>query len=121
MANVRPTFDRGQIVPGDREMSRRVREFDCATSALGPIGRWPEGLRTIVEVMLDSRFPMWLGWGADFTFLYNDAYAQMTLGPKHPWALGKSALVELGPIAFWGMRLSLGGQLGFTCVSGSQG
>src|SRR6185437_10768249 len=23
------------------------------------------------------------------TFLYNDAYAKMTLGKKHPWALGK--------------------------------
>ncbi|HEU5119090.1 MAG TPA: ATP-binding protein, partial [Isosphaeraceae bacterium] len=24
-------------------------------------------------------------------FFYNDAYARMTLGPKHPWALGRSA------------------------------
>jgi PAS domain S-box-containing protein len=41
--------------------------------------------------MLDSRYAMWLGWGPDFTFFYNDAYARMTLGPKHPWALGRSA------------------------------
>jgi hypothetical protein len=41
--------------------------------------------------MLDSRYAMWLGWGPEFTFFYNDAYATMTLGPKHPWALGKSA------------------------------
>ncbi|WP_425400159.1 PAS domain S-box protein [Aeoliella sp.] len=34
---------------------------------------------------------MWLGWGPEFTFIYNDAYAKMTLGPKHPWALGQSA------------------------------
>jgi hypothetical protein len=34
---------------------------------------------------------MWLGWGPEFTFFYNDAYARMTLGPKHPWALGKPA------------------------------
>ena len=27
--------------------------------------------------------------GQDLTFLYNDAYAKMTLGKKHPWALGK--------------------------------
>ena len=41
--------------------------------------------------MLDSRYAMWLGWGPNLTFLYNDAYAKMTLGPKHPWALGRSA------------------------------
>ncbi|HEX4611070.1 MAG TPA: ATP-binding protein, partial [Urbifossiella sp.] len=29
--------------------------------------------------------------GPDFTFFYNDAYARMTLGPRHPWALGRSA------------------------------
>ncbi len=41
--------------------------------------------------MLESRYAMWLGWGPEFTFFYNDAYARMTLGPKHPWALGRSA------------------------------
>jgi signal transduction histidine kinase/ActR/RegA family two-component response regulator len=41
--------------------------------------------------MLDSRYAMWLGWGPDFTFFYNDAYALMSLGPKHPWALGRPA------------------------------
>ena len=31
---------------------------------------------------------MWIGWGPELTFFYNDAY-QPTLGTKHPWALGK--------------------------------
>jgi signal transduction histidine kinase/DNA-binding response OmpR family regulator len=39
--------------------------------------------------MLTSRYAMWIGWGPDLTFLYNDSYAQMTLGPRHPWALGR--------------------------------
>jgi hypothetical protein len=34
---------------------------------------------------------MWMGWGPKLTFFYNDAYARMTLGKKHPWALGKQA------------------------------
>jgi signal transduction histidine kinase len=42
-------------------------------------------------MMLSSRFAMWMGWGPELTFLYNDAYARMTLGKKHPWALGKAA------------------------------
>ena len=41
--------------------------------------------------MLTSRFAMWMGWGPDLTFFYNDAYGSMTLGAKHPWALGRPA------------------------------
>ena len=41
--------------------------------------------------MLTSRYAMWMGWGPDLTFFYNDAYARMTLGAKHPWALGRPA------------------------------
>ncbi|CCW18310.1 hypothetical protein EBBID32_26610 [Sphingobium indicum BiD32] len=37
--------------------------------------------------MLMSRFEMWLGWGEDLSFFYNDAYIP-TLGSKHPAALG---------------------------------
>ncbi|MGB8731783.1 MAG: ATP-binding protein, partial [Candidatus Sulfotelmatobacter sp.] len=36
-----------------------------------------------------SRFAMWMSWGPELTFLYNDDYARMTLGKKHPWALGR--------------------------------
>ena len=32
---------------------------------------------------------MWMGWGPELTFFYNDAYGAMTLGAKHPWALGR--------------------------------
>ncbi|RZF61124.1 PAS domain S-box protein [Sphingomonas populi] len=38
--------------------------------------------------MLMSRFEMWLGWGENLTFFYNDAYIP-TLGSKHPTALGQ--------------------------------
>ena len=73
------------------EMARRIAGFDWSTTPLGPMADWPQSLRIVVRIMLDSRYAMWLGWGPDFTFLYNDAYGRMTLGPKHPWALGRSA------------------------------
>jgi len=60
----------------------------------GPLGvpaQWPHSLRTALSIMLTSRFAMWMGWGPELTFLYNDAYAAMTLGAKHPWALGRPA------------------------------
>ena len=38
--------------------------------------------------MLGSRFPMFVAFGPDLGFLYNDAYAEI-LGDKHPAALGR--------------------------------
>ncbi len=83
-----PTND---FLSGGGEVTRLVRTFDWAKSDLGPAEGWPQSLKTAVRIMLDSRYAMWLGWGPNLTFLYNDAYAKMTLGPKHPWALGRSA------------------------------
>jgi PAS domain S-box-containing protein len=77
--------------PTGGEMGARTRAFDWATTPVGPAAEWPQSLTTIVRTMLGSRYAMWLGWGPEFTFFYNDAYAAMTLGPRHPWALGRSA------------------------------
>ncbi|AMV22465.1 Sensor histidine kinase TmoS [Planctomyces sp. SH-PL14] len=71
------------------EMADRTRRFDWSRTPVGPMAAWPQSLRTAVQILLDSRYAMWLGWGPDFTFFYNDAYGRMTLGPKHPWALGR--------------------------------
>ncbi|MCW6509631.1 GAF domain-containing protein [Lichenifustis flavocetrariae] len=38
--------------------------------------------------MLGSAFPMFLAWGPDLGFLYNDAYSEI-LGAKHPEAIGR--------------------------------
>src|SRR5690349_10245092 len=45
----------------------------------------------MVQALLASRFSMWMGWGPDLRFFYNDAYRRDTLGVKHPWALGRPA------------------------------
>src|SRR5262245_23856679 len=66
-----------------------MRERDWSATPLGVPEQWPRSLRTIVRVVLTSRFVMWMGWGPELTFFYNDAYAAMTLGAKHPWALGR--------------------------------
>jgi signal transduction histidine kinase len=79
------TFD------GDSEMARLMRGLDWSTTPLGAPEGWPESLRTAVRIVLTSRFAMWMGWGRELSFLYNDAYASMTLGAKHPWALGRPA------------------------------
>jgi len=79
------------LFAGGGEMGALLRETDWGATPLGPVDRWPQSLKSVVRLLLTSRFAMWMGWGPDLTFLYNDAYARMTLGKKHPWALGKSA------------------------------
>ena len=74
---------------GGGELGELVRQFDWSTTPLGKIEEWPQSLKTVVRVLLTSRFAMWMGWGPELTFFYNDAYRRMTLGKKHPWALGK--------------------------------
>jgi signal transduction histidine kinase len=70
-------------------MARRMRELDWSRTALGPVERWPQSLRTSVSTCLDCAFPIILWWGPEFAILYNDEYAEI-LGPaKDPSALGE--------------------------------
>lgn len=71
-------------------MGARMRAYDWSTTPLGAPEGWPQSLKTIVRVMLDSRFAMWMMWGPDGTFFCNDAYLP-TVGLKRDWVLGARA------------------------------
>ena len=64
-----------------------MREADWSRSPLGPPATWPQSLRSVVGLLLGSRFPMFVAWGPQLAMLYNDAYAEI-LGGKHPAGLG---------------------------------
>ncbi len=51
--------------------------------------RWPISLKTSISLILNSTHPMWIGWGPEVTFFYNDAYIDVLSRAKHPQALGK--------------------------------
>jgi PAS domain S-box-containing protein len=70
------------------EMARRVREFDWASTALGPAERWSPALKWTVGLVLASGFPKALRWGSELILIYNDSYRPI-LGDKHPGVLGK--------------------------------
>ncbi len=73
------------------EMGRLMRAHDWAGSSLGPPGRWPQSLRTVVRLMLNTGHPMYIWWGPDCACLYNDAYRD-SIGPeRHPSSLGRPA------------------------------
>ncbi len=75
------------IFAGAGEMAALMRAKDWSNTPLGHPASWPQSLRTVVRILLTSRYSMWMGWGPDLCFLYNDAY-RPTLGDKHQWALG---------------------------------
>jgi signal transduction histidine kinase len=79
------------FLAGGGELAERIREFDWSHTPLGPLRQWPQSLRMAVNLMLNSRHPMWIGWGPEATFLYNDAYISVLSLAKHPWALGRPA------------------------------
>jgi len=64
-----------------------MRSHDWSRSALGAPESWPQPLRTVVALLLQSQFPMFVAWGDELSVLYNDQYARI-LGAKHPRALG---------------------------------
>jgi len=75
---------------GGGEMGALMRAADWSQTSLGPAVSWPQSLQVVVRILLTSRYAMWMGWGPELTFFYNDAYLP-TLGVKHPSALGRSA------------------------------
>ena len=80
-----------EFLSGNGEMASLMRSRDWSHTILGPPENWPDSLKTVVRIMLDSRYAIWIGWGPELAFLYNDAYREMTLGKKHPEALGRPA------------------------------
>jgi PAS domain S-box-containing protein len=72
---------------GESDVRRLLREHDWSTSPLGPPDGWPPELATAVSMTFSSAFPMFIAWGPELRFLYNDAYTTI-LGAKHPAAFG---------------------------------
>jgi PAS domain S-box-containing protein len=84
-------------------MGARIQAYDWSTSSLGPLEEWPQALRTVLGIMLNSKFPTYVMWGQDLISFHNDAYLPM-LGAK-PEALGRPVphvwpeiWDEIGPI-----------------------
>ena len=75
------------FLEGGGEMGARMRAYDWTATPLGAPQTWPQSLRTVVRIMLDSRYAMWMLWGPEFTFFCNDAYLP-TVGIKRDWVLG---------------------------------
>ena len=87
MTPAKATSDRS-FLDGGGELGGLMRAYAWSRTPLGEPALWPRSLKTAVRIMLTSRQPIWLGWGPELTYLYNDPYKSI-IGGKHPGALGR--------------------------------
>src|SRR5690606_25073026 len=70
------------------EMGEAMRGLDWSQTPVGDPAQWSTPVKAAIGIMLNSGHPMFVAWGPQLTFCYNDAYIAL-LGAKHP-ALGRS-------------------------------
>jgi PAS domain S-box-containing protein len=86
------------FLSGGGEMGALIRAHPWSATPLGPPERWSQALRIVVRLMLNTRQPTLIFWGAEAICFHNDA-AGATLGAeRHPAALGRPAREVWGEI-----------------------
>jgi len=73
---------------GGGESGALIRALDWSATPLGGPAGWPQQLKTLAALVLNSRQAMLIAWGGEQTILYNDAYAELC-GERHPRILGR--------------------------------
>jgi len=81
------------FLAGGGDLGALMRAKDWSRTPLGPPQGWSSALRTLVALVLESRQPMFVAWGPELCFLYNDAYAPI-FGATHPDGLGRPFAME---------------------------
>ena len=92
MAAKKSDLSAAQFLAGGGEMGERTRRMEWSTTHVGPVGGWPQSLKTAVSICLGSRHPMVIWWGKEhlLTQFYNDGFISFLGASKHPEALGHS-------------------------------
>jgi len=89
MAELKVKRNCGSFLIGAGNMGKAIADHDWSQTPLGPLEDWPISLQTAVSIVLNSQHPMFVAWGSEMTFIYNDAYISVLSYSKHPWALGR--------------------------------
>ena len=83
--------DSPSFMGGGGEMGALMRSHDWSKSSIGAPDDWPQPLRTVVRLMLNSGHPIAIYWGEEGIWFYNDAFSR-SIGPEqHPGSLGQPA------------------------------
>ena len=78
-----------EFLAGGGIMGALIRSHDWGATPLGPPEQWPQSLRTVVRLVLNTRHAMYIWWGPELTCLYNDAYSACIGPERHPASLGR--------------------------------
>src|SRR3954471_10463459 len=100
---------------GGGEMGKLIRSMDWSKTPLGPIGSWPQSLRTTVSLCVASNFPISLAWGPDHVQIYNDGYWPIC-GGKHPHSMGQDfseCWASAWPVIGKAFERALGGETSY--------
>ena len=69
-------------------MAALISTLDWRETGLGALDSWPGSLKCVLATVLGSPRPMYVLWGPELVFLFNDAYAPM-LGARLQGAMGR--------------------------------
>lgn len=79
------------FLQGGGEMGKLIESYDWNTTPLGDLKNWPQTLKTMVNVMLNTPYSMCIVWGKESIQIYNDSYSS-TLGlSRYSNTLGNGA------------------------------
>jgi PAS domain S-box-containing protein len=82
-----PMNDAFDFLAHQGELAHLIASFDWSSTSVGPVETWPQTIRTVVALMLQSPVPIVTLWGDDGVMIYNDAYSVFA-GGRHPQLLG---------------------------------
>ncbi|MBK7885727.1 MAG: PAS domain-containing protein [Chitinophagaceae bacterium] len=85
--NIQANSEKFQFLSKEGEMGRLINSIDWSKTAVGIPDNWPQSLRSTINIILESHFPMCIAWGTEFIQFYNDSYKSILGANKHP-ALG---------------------------------
>lgn len=71
------------------ETGAAIRQFDWSQTSVGPREHWPSLLHSTLSLVLESPESLYLLWGPQKQFFFNDAYRPV-LGPRLAHALGQT-------------------------------
>ena len=72
---------------GKSPVGMLAQSIDWNHHPLGPVVSWSREIKMAINIIMGSKVPMFISWGKERSFFYNDAYA-VILGKKHPAAFG---------------------------------
>jgi hypothetical protein len=77
-----------EFLAGGGEIGELMRSIDWSATSIGAAETWPPALQTAISICLNSRYPMFIAWGPEYTFFYNGAYRPILGTTKHPQFIG---------------------------------